>query len=206
MSVRPHLACALSPYRSSCIPLGSTTVTSPSQVTSVLGPGYAPDPSVTQAVQASRGCTRSTGHLPPCPPTAPAHLQLPLPLPGLPWEAATHHFFQLILNLPVTSAIWKRTALEGRRQERKAEGKREPQNHCPITSMAGEHTLAGRALGCSGLGTSRWAGVPWGQGEGCLLQVMPPRETGNSRTRTHSCLVSLGLAGICTEPRFSRRG
>lgn len=96
--------------------------------------------------------------------------------------------------------------LEGRRQERKAEGKREPQESLP-------HHLHGWGAHTGGPGTG--VAVVWDQqvGRGALgaggrcLPGDATQRDGNSRTRTHSCLVSLGACGYLHRSQvFTRRG
>lgn len=129
-------------------------------------------------------------HLLPCPPTAPAHLQLPLPP-----RASLGGCDSPFLPADSESACGLRPSgrerpLEGRRQERKAEGKREPQNHCPITPpwLGSTHWRAGH-WGCSGLGTSRRQ----------LPLAHPPRAQAEAAASTSSpCVLGHGAEGGVT--------
>lgn len=80
---------------------------------------------------------------------------------GPPWEAATHHFFQLILNLPVDF---------GHLEENvpwKAEGRREKQKGSESLRITAPSPLHGWGAHTGGPGTG--VAVVWGPagGQGC---------------------------------------
>lgn len=124
-------------------------------MTSVLGPGYAPDPSVTQGgTGLPRGCT-AKHTLTSSPALRQRRPTCSCPsLPGPPWEAATHHFFQLILNLPVDF---------GHLEENvpwKAEGRREKQKGSESLRITAPSPLHGWGAHTGGPGTG--VAVVWG--------------------------------------------